>query len=269
MESRCGTNLDSYWKYNFLEGCDDGDEVVTGVFLKKCGTNHFATFTAGGELLAIMPHDEDGKWWQNVSLWRAADYRWSQVAKLLPDDKSKIKRVLSLSPCLMELNEFSSMTELEYNVSDAHGVYLDTLIGHFSSRMSAPAKFRLINLGAHNLNKAGADGLWDTKKKYDLILCIMVLNYVESYEDVLPNISSSLSRNGFAIIAVHVTSLQRLPHTGRLLSWNSQVGMHCSTRGEHWEWTEERFVHDCKAAGMCVIEKIRISSSLFLKLRAS
>jgi hypothetical protein len=251
-----------YWATRF--GFKDGLEFTPGLFYKN-DKDHWLIIDQDAKFVNVLisSGSGDAQLTDSICAYTAAKAR-AEPLHLLTDINENVKKVLSISPSWLELEKLLPIyPNAVFHVTDAHDPYLDEL---FKRRY--PSNPNVIRLPAVDLNQQNEFVSLGTD--YDLVVCVMVLNYVEHPIIVLDKLRSITKS---CIIAVwlmarnqrwstkNIISEEELnKSTGAVFEWDSQIGMHCSTRGEQWTWTEAYFLELVKKAGFTVTKTERFNA---------
>ena len=239
-----------YWlaKYNIYEG----KEIANGVVCKyKDG--YWITCDNKNELLGLININASTgpNWYNFVESASAALCRLKMLQDFIKSEYiKKYDNILALSPSVWELKYLCELTDKVY-VTDVHDPYLNVLLADKSLTETHLQKIKRIESVDLNV-MSDVDKLCFS----DVIISVMVINYIEKPHELLKLLRKKCNR---LIVGTWLKLCIRTPDPvytedelndkgGGVLYWDSQIGMHCSTRGEKWVWTEKYFLqmlHDC------------------------
>lgn len=253
----------NYWATRF--GFKDELEFTPGLFYKH-DKDHWLIIDQNAKFVNVLlsSGSGDAQWTDTICAYAAAEARAKPLPLFADPDDENVKRVLNISPSWLELETILPMySNATFHVTDAHDPYLDEL---FKRRFATNPNVK--RLPAVDLNQQNE--LISLGRDYDLIVCVMVLNYVEHPIIVLKKLHSITKS---CIIAVwlmvcnqrwstqkNISEDELNKSTGAVFEWDSQIGMHCSTRGEQWTWTEAYFLELVKEAGFTVTKTERFNA---------
>ena len=238
------------------------DEIAPNVFIKFDG-NNWITVDNNGFLLSIISYHEQpmgATWYMYVGPSLASRARLLSAKTIFP---STMTKVLILSPSPNELEETISRSPQIIDISDVHGLYIEEMRKKFPKSIT----------NSYICNLSTDDPLC-ASEKYDFVLCLMVFNYLEHPDIALNKIINTLSPSGHLLIGIHVMNRRSIKEHKEdenevsYLTWDTQVGMHCSLRGENWIWSQKGFTKMFKKITNITVTQIhRDKKQLFILLK--
>lgn len=234
----------SYWIEKFK--LKDGNNVY---YKYDSSLKMWMTVDENDKLIQIVPTENQCNWTQTIEGILSTQYRSKTLKIFLQNCLSKscltLKEVLILSPSPSELDIFQNDDKTEkIFITDAHEDYLNTL-------SLTKKTHKLPSIDLNNLREVEELTFCET------IISTMVINYIENPHDLLKTLSQKCK---FLILgtwlmlgAVNLTENDLDEKGGFLFDWHSQIGMHCSTRGERWTWTEKYFLNMIQQCGFSIL----------------
>lgn len=260
--------MDSWLKKYEIQ---NGKEFAPNIFYKYEKGQWF-TVDENGKIVQIIDVSESSGpcWGQYVESNLATQYR-SEMLKTFMRDICKCEigpNILVLSPSIKELEVLFHFSNDIY-VTDAHESYLDVLCDQNN-------KIQLRKLGSIDLNV-----LCDIKRIHYVtnIISIMVINYIENPHQLLKVLKDKceyLILGTWLMLGMsgrfedeNMTEYELDKIGGATFDWKSQIGMHCSTRGERWSWTEKYFINMLEQCGYIVMNVYKPQENcLFVRCRS-